>query len=58
VVKTKNRYYGMRGTLDRLEYNVIKLEPAPDPLDSKVYLSKRLGPLVLSRHRSLRHVTR
>ena len=28
VVKTKNRYYDMRGTLDSLQYNVIKLEPA------------------------------
>ena len=45
IVKTKNRYFGMRGTLDSLQFNVIKLEPAPDPLDSKVYLSKRLGPV-------------
>lgn len=58
VVKTKNRYYGMRRTLDSLEYNVIKLEPAADPLESKVYLSKRLGPFVLDRHRSQRQVTR
>src|SRR5690606_34727741 len=34
VVKTKNRYYDMRGTLDSLQFNVIKLESAPDPLDS------------------------
>lgn len=46
VVKTKNRYYDMRGTLDSLQFNVIKVEPAADPLDSKVYLSKRLGSLV------------
>jgi GNAT superfamily N-acetyltransferase len=58
VVKTKNRYYDMRGALDSLEYNVIKLEPADDALDSKVYLSKRLGPLVLDAHRSRRTVTR
>lgn len=58
VVKTKNRYYGMRGTLDSLEFNVIKLEPAADPLESKVYLSKRLGPFVLDAHRSMRQVTR
>jgi hypothetical protein len=58
VVKTKNRYYGMRGTLDSLEFNVVKLEPAPDPLESKVYLSKRLGPFVLDAHRSRRQVTR
>ena len=58
IVKTKNRYYDMRATLDRLEFNVIKLEPAADPLDSKVYLSKRLGPFVLDAHRSARTVTR
>jgi hypothetical protein len=58
VVKTKNRYYDMRGTLDSLQFNVIKLEPAADPMDSKVYLSKRLGPFVLDAHRSRRQVTR
>src|SRR5262245_1319395 len=58
VVKTKNRYYDMRGTLDSLQFNVVKLEAADDPLDSKVYLSKRLGPFVLDAHRSRRQVTR
>jgi hypothetical protein len=58
VVKTKNRYFDMRGTLDSLQFNVVKLEPASDPLDSKVYLSKRLGPYVLDAHRSRRQVTR
>jgi hypothetical protein len=58
VVKTKNRYYDMRGTLDSLQFNVVKLEPAPDLLESKVYLSKRLGPFVLDAHRSRRQVTR
>jgi hypothetical protein len=58
VVKTKNRYYDMRGTLDSLQFNVIKLEPADDPLESKVYLAKRLGPFVLDAHRSRRQVTR
>ena len=58
VVKTKNRYYDMRSTLDHLQFNVIKLEPAADPLDSKVYLSKRLGPFVLGTHRSRRQVVR
>ena len=53
VVKTKNRLYDMRGTLDHLEFNVIKFEPNPDdPRESKVYLSKRLGGVVLDRHRS------
>ncbi len=58
IVKTKNRYFGMRGTLDSLEFNVIKLESADDPLESKVYLSKRLSPGVLDAHRSRRVVTR
>jgi hypothetical protein len=58
IVKTKNRYYDMRGTLDSLQFNVIKLEPAGEPLESKVYLSKRLGPFVLDAHRSRRQVTR
>lgn len=58
VVKTKNRHYDMRGTLDSLQFNVVKLEAAADPLESKVYLSKRLGPFVLDAHRSRRQVTR
>ena len=58
IVKTKNRFYNMRGTLDSLQFNVIKLEPADDPLESKVYMSKRLGPSVLDAHRSKRSVTR
>lgn len=58
VVKTKNRYYDMRGTLDSLQFNVIKLETSADPLESKVYLGKRLGPFVLDAHRSQRQVTR
>jgi hypothetical protein len=58
VVKTKNRYYGMRGTLDSLQFNVVKLEPAAEALDSKVYLTKRLGPFVLDAHRSRRQVTK
>ncbi len=58
IVKTKNRYYDMRGTLDSLQFDVIKLEPAESSLDSKVYLRKRLGPFVLDAHRSRRVVTR
>ena len=51
-MKTKNRLYDMRGTLDHLEFNVIKFEPnTDDPGESKVYLSKRLGGAVLDRHR-------
>ncbi len=29
VVKTKNRFYGMRSTLDHLEFDVVKYEPQP-----------------------------
>ncbi|HUF47233.1 MAG TPA: hypothetical protein VMM93_05395 [Vicinamibacterales bacterium] len=58
IVKTKNRYYGMRGTLDSLRFDVIKVERADDPAESKVYLSKPLGPFVLDAHRSRRRVTR
>ena len=57
VVKTKNRFYAMRSTLDHLEFDVIKLEADPDdPGASKVYLSKRLGREVVDRHRSTRAV--
>ena len=36
VVKTKNKFYGMRSTLDHLEFNVIKFEPhADDNRESK-----------------------
>lgn len=58
VVKTKNRYYDMRGALDTLQFNVIKIDVAPDQLDTKVYLSKPLGLNVLDAHRSRRQVTR
>ena len=59
VVKTKNRLYGMRGTLDHLEFNVIKFEPhVADNREAKVYLSKSLGLEVLDRHRSNRSVVR
>ena len=57
LVKTKNRFYDMRGTLDHLEFNIIKFEPnAADNRESKVYLSKRLGLEVVDRHRSKRSV--
>ena len=59
VVKTKNWLYGMRGTLDHLQFNVIKFEPnEADNRESKVYLSKQLGLEVLDGHRSQRSVVR
>jgi GNAT superfamily N-acetyltransferase len=57
VVKTKNRYYDMRGTLDQLEFNVIKYEVnRDDNRESKVYLSKRLTSDVVRAHTSTRTV--
>ena len=57
VVKTKNRFYDMRGTLDQLEFDVVKYEVNPtDNRESKVYLSKRLTSDVVRAHTSSRTV--
>jgi len=57
VVKTKNRFYDMRGTLDHLEFDVIKYEVhATDNRESKVYLGKPLTSDVLRAHSSNRTV--
>jgi GNAT superfamily N-acetyltransferase len=57
LVKTKNKFYDMRGTLDHLRFEVIKFERHPtDNAQSKVYLSKKLDASVLKDHRSLRTV--
>lgn len=56
LVKTKNRFYEMRGTLDHLHFDVVKYEPHRDNRESKVYLSKKLGREVLDTHRSMRKV--
>ena len=57
LVKTKNRFYDMRGTLDQLEFDVVKYEPNQvDNRESKVYLSKQLTSDVVRAHRSLRTV--
>lgn len=59
VVKTKNRFYDMRGTLDHLEFDVIKYQVDPrDNRESKVYLSKQLTSDVLRSHTSTRTVVR
>jgi hypothetical protein len=58
VVKTKNKFYGMRGTLTHLNFDVVKYErDALDNRQSKVYLSKRLGPEVLQKHQMERNLT-
>jgi GNAT superfamily N-acetyltransferase len=57
VVKTKNRFYDMRGTLDQLEFDVVKYEiHAKDNRESKVYLSKQLTTDVVRAHTSTRTV--
>jgi GNAT superfamily N-acetyltransferase len=57
VVKTKNKFYDMRGTLDHLRFEVVKYERnAGDNAQSKVYLSKKLSAEVLDAHRSARTV--
>jgi hypothetical protein len=59
VVKTKNRFYEMRGTLGSLQFDVVKYERHPaDNRESKVYLSKRLSSDVIAGHRSMRTVVR
>jgi hypothetical protein len=57
VVKTKNRFYDMRGTLDHLRFEVVKYERNPsDNAESKVYLSKKLLPEIVRKHRSAKTV--
>ena len=57
VVKTKNKFYEMRGTLDHLRFEVIKYERNPvDNAESKVYLSKKLLPEIIKKHRSAKTV--
>ena len=57
VVKTKNKFYDMRGTLDQLEFDVVKYEADKrDNRESKVYLSKQLTSDVVRSHRSMRTV--
>ena len=57
VVKTKNKFYDMRGTLDHLRFEVVKYERnAADNAQSKVYLSKKLSAEVLDAHRSAKTV--
>ena len=57
VVKTKNKFYEMRGTLDHLRFEVVKYERnAADNAESKVYLSKKLLPEMLKTHRSAKTV--
>ena len=57
VVKTKNKFYDMRGTLDHLRFEVVKYERnLTDNAESKVYLSKKLHPELIDTHRSAKTV--
>jgi GNAT superfamily N-acetyltransferase len=57
VVKTKNRFYGMRATLDHLNFDVIKFHRhLRDNRESKVYLSKKIAAEVLRQHQTTRSV--
>jgi hypothetical protein len=57
VVKTKNKFYEMRGTLDHLRFEVVKYERnARDNAESKVYLSKKILPEIVRKHRSAKTV--
>jgi GNAT superfamily N-acetyltransferase len=57
VVKTKNRYYDVRGTLTQLQFDVVKYERNDaNNAESKVYLSKLLPPDLVEDHRSVRTV--
>jgi GNAT superfamily N-acetyltransferase len=57
VVKTKNKFYDMRGTLDHLRFEVVKYERnSRDNAESKVYLSKKLLAEMVRTHRSARNV--
>jgi hypothetical protein len=57
VVKTKNRFYGMRATLDHLNFDVIKFQRhLRDNRESKVYLSKKIAAEVLNQHQTSRSV--
>src|SRR5438876_6154305 len=57
VVKTKNRFYGMRATLDHLNFDVIKFQRhLRNNRESKVYLSKKIAAEVLRQHRTTRSV--
>src|SRR5438477_3427409 len=57
VVKTKNRFYGMRATLDHLNFDVIKFQRhLRDNRESTVYLSKKIAAEVLNQHQTSRSV--
>jgi GNAT superfamily N-acetyltransferase len=57
LVKTKNKFYSMRGTLDHLHFDVVKFQQhRTDNRESKVFLSKKIGTDVLRTHQTTRSV--
>jgi len=57
TVKTKNKYYAMRAALAQLRFNVVSFKRSPlSAAESKVYLSKIIGPETLQEHQTLRSV--
>jgi GNAT superfamily N-acetyltransferase len=57
VVKTKNRFYPMRATLDHLNFDVIKFQRhLRDNRESKLFLSKKIAAEVLNQHQTSRSV--
>jgi hypothetical protein len=57
AVKTKNKFYAMRAALAHLQFNVIRFRTnSADVAESKVYLSKRIGPEILREHQTQRSV--
>jgi GNAT superfamily N-acetyltransferase len=57
VVKTKNKFYPMRATLDHINFDVIKFQRhLRDNRESKVYLSKKIAAEVLNQHQTSRSV--
>ena len=58
LVKTKNKFYGMRATLDHLNFDVIKFQRhLYDNRESKVYMSKKIAAELLRTHQTMRSVT-
>src|SRR2546426_3835298 len=57
LVKTKNKFYPMRATLDHLNFDIVKFQRhLRDNRESKLYLSKKIAAEVLNQHRTTRSV--
>ena len=57
VVKTKNKFYGMRATLCHLHFDTIKFQRhLKENAESKLYASKKIAAEVLRQHQTTRSV--